>query len=532
MEENKPHNDKSGGKHKHFNKNRNKNRPHSNHNDKNTDNQDPSTETNEEFSESINEITPIAEKENPTPKKVIVLPSKLVENKLVDKDDKTANQQKENNQDKKANPKQKQNNPPKPNKQNDRPKSQMSIPGDSRPDYDPNEKWAVANTDNEPKPEEIAEDTTDNNENNEVIDIGNLVRIGITIGDLNGVGIEVILKTFTDPRVAKLCVPIVYGSAKALAHHRKALNINQIGYNIIEQTNRARPGTLNVLNCWDEDVTIDLGQSNKKMGHYAFKALEIATQDLLKGKIDALVTAPVNKNLVNNDDAPFKGHTEYLTEQSKATESVMLLVSDKLKVGLVTNHIPIKDVARNITPAAIVQKLRIMDHSLRKDFGILRPRIAVLALNPHAGDDGLIGIEEQATISPAIEHARRQENMLVFGPFPADGFFGSHLYAEFDAVLAMYHDQGLVPFKALSFGHGVNFTAGLPIVRTSPDHGTAYDIAGKGIASEESFRTAIFMAIDVLKNRQLYNELRSNPLRKLSNNVRELATAEDEAIED
>ena len=205
------------------------------------------------------------------------------------------------------------------------------------------------------------------------------------------------------------------------------------------------------------------------MGHYAFKALEIATQDLLKGKIDALVTAPVNKNLVNNDDAPFKGHTEYLTEQSKATESVMLLVSDKLKVGLVTNHIPIKDVARNITPAAIVQKLRIMDHSLRKDFGILRPRIAVLALNPHAGDDGLIGIEEQATISPAIEHARRQENMLVFGPFPADGFFGSHLYAEFDAVLAMYHDQGLVPFKALSFGHGVNFTAGLPIVRTSPD---------------------------------------------------------------
>ena len=205
-----------------FNKNRNKNRPHSNHNDKNTDNQDPSTETNEEFSESINEITPIAEKENPTPKKVIVLPSKLVENKLVDKDDKTANQQKENNQDKKANPKQKQNNPPKPNKQNDRPKSQMSIPGDSRPDYDPNEKWAVANTDNEPKPEEIPEDTTDNNENNEVIDIGNLVRIGITIGDLNGVGIEVILKTFTDPRVEKLCVPIVYGSAKALAHHRKA----------------------------------------------------------------------------------------------------------------------------------------------------------------------------------------------------------------------------------------------------------------------------------------------------------------------
>lgn len=525
MEENKHNHEKSGGKNKNF-KHHNKNRPtQQNRSPKPLDSENANNKLDNSELLLTDEIPQVVE--NKPEKRVIVLSNKSTENN----NDTTNNDAKDNKQDNKANPKQKPNNQQKLNKQNDRSKSNVSIHGDSRPDYDPNEKWAITNDNAEKANDEPAEDTTDNN-SIETIEIGSLLRVGITIGDLNGVGIEVILKTFADPRVAKMCVPIVYGSANALSYHRKALNMHQVAYNTIAQADRARPETLNVLNCWDENAEIELGQSKPQMGYYAFKALEIATNDLLKGKIDVLVTAPVNKNLVNTDEAPFKGHTEYLTEKTKTTESVMLLVSGKLKVGLVTNHLPIKEVARNITPAAIVQKLRIMDHSLRKDFGILRPRIAVLALNPHAGDSGLIGIEEQATISPAIEHAKRQENMLVFGPFPADGFFGSQLYTQFDAVLAMYHDQGLIPFKALSFGHGVNFTAGLPIVRTSPDHGTAYDIAGKGVANEESLRAAIFMAIDIHKNRQLYNELRANPLRKISNNIRELATAEDEAIED
>lgn len=381
----------------------------------------------------------------------------------------------------------------------------------------------------------VATDTIDdeNDHNSDTpIDVGDLPRIGITIGDINGVGIEVILKTFADLRVCGFCVPILYGSSRAVSYHRKVLQREDVGYNIIPNPDRAKPKVLNILNCWNEEVSIQLGQATSEAGFYAFRALETATADLEDGKIDALVTAPVNKHLVNSEEVPFKGHTEYLTEKFEAQESLMFLVSGTLKVGLVTNHLAVKDVAKHITEHNIMQKLQIMDNSLRQDFGIVRPKIAVLALNPHAGDSGLIGTEEQNIIIPTLEKAQNKHHLLVFGPFSADGFFGSQLYKQFDAVLAMYHDQGLIPFKSLSFGHGVNFTAGLPIVRTSPDHGTAFDIAGKNVANEESFRQAIYLALDVMKNRENFEEMTSKPLRKRSSYIKGLANAEDEAVVD
>lgn len=344
-------------------------------------------------------------------------------------------------------------------------------------------------------------------------DDSDLPLIGISIGDVNGIGIEVILKTFSDNRLFDYCTPVIYGSARALAYHRKVLRMEEFTYHSINTIEEAKHGLVNVINCWKEDINITIGRHNKQSGTFAFSALEIATQDLQRGALSALVTAPVNKNQISNADNNFTGHTEYLTQKFKATESLMLLVSDKLKVGLVTNHLPIKDVAACLNEKIILQKLQIMYDSLCRDFGLIRPKIAVLALNPHAGDDGLIGREDTEIIKPAVEKAQAA-NKLVFGPFAADGFFGSALYRQFDAILAMYHDQGLIPFKALSFGHGVNFTAGLPIVRTSPDHGTAYDIAGKGIASEESFRSAVFMAIDILRYRQQYAEMHTNPLQR------------------
>ncbi|POY34753.1 4-hydroxythreonine-4-phosphate dehydrogenase PdxA [Solitalea longa] len=338
------------------------------------------------------------------------------------------------------------------------------------------------------------------------------IKVGISIGDINGIGIEVILKSLLDNRILEHCIPIVYGSVKITSFHRKALNIQDFSFNIIQSTDQANPKRANLINCWDEEVKIDIGQQTENGGKYAFRSLEAATNDLLEGKLDALVTAPINKHNIQQEGFDFPGHTEYLQQKAGNDESLMFLVSDDLRVGVVTGHIPVKDVAGAITVEKILAKLRLMDKSLRKDFWIEKPKIAVLGLNPHAGDDGLIGDEEINTIIPAIEEARK-EKILALGPYPADGFFGKGLHNQFDAVLAMYHDQGLVAFKALSFGTGVNFTAGLPFVRTSPDHGTGYDIAGKNQANETSFRKAIYTAIDVVRKRRETAELLENPLK-------------------
>lgn len=355
------------------------------------------------------------------------------------------------------------------------------------------------------------------------------IRIGITIGDVNGIGLETIIKTFVDERMMQQCTPIIYGSSKVLSYHKKVLKADQFAYQTISDANNATPGQCYIINCWQDEINITLGRPNPALGVYAHRALEAATEDLKKGKLHAIVTAPVNKNHLNTPENPFSGHTEYLMQKFNAPDSIMLLVSDTLRVGLVTNHIPIRDVSKSITKNLIIKKIQILNRSLRTDFGIVRPQIAVLALNPHASDSGLIGNEEATIIEPAIEQIKNESNILAFGPYAADGFFGSGMYRRFDAILAMYHDQGLVPFKTLSFGHGVNFTAGLPIIRTSPDHGTAYDIAGKNLAAEDSFRQAIFMAVDIYRNRKNYAEMTASPLER--NQVR-LSDLDDARVED
>lgn len=340
------------------------------------------------------------------------------------------------------------------------------------------------------------------------------IKIGISIGDINSISPEIIIKTFKDERMFKYCTPIIYGSSRVLSYHKKVLQEEDFNYNIITSADRAKTETCNVLNCWTEDVSITIGRPSPEIGQFALRAIESALYDLQEGKIDMILTAPVNKSLLHTNENPFPGHTEYITQKFDGSASMMFLVSNRLRVGLVTNHVPVKDIAKHVSEKLIMKKLRIMNDSLKRDFGIVRPKIAVLGLNPHAGDSGLIGLEDMDIIKPTLEKAKN-ENMLVFGPYAADGFFGMGLYKQFDAVLAMYHDQGLIPFKTLSFGHGVNFTAGLPIVRTSPDHGTAYDIAGKNIASEQSFREAIFMGIDVIRHRQNFDEMTENPLKKV-----------------
>jgi len=341
----------------------------------------------------------------------------------------------------------------------------------------------------------------------------NLPKIGISIGDLNGIGIEIIMKTFADERMFKYCIPIVYGSGKAMAYHRNVLEMESFRFNNISSTEHAKPDTLNVINCWEDAPQINVGTANAELGNYALKALEAVAYDAIEKKIDAIVTAPVNKGLINTDAQPFTGQTEFFTNRSQAPNSLMLMTADHVRVGLVSNHLPISDVASSITKEAILKKLSILNRSLKQDYLIVKPKIAVLSLNPHAGDNGTIGKEDDEIVRPAIEQAK-QEKLLVFGPFPADSFFGSGDYASYDAVLAMYHDQGLVPFKTLSFGEGVNVTAGLPIVRTSPDHGTAFDIAGKNIADPSSFRQAIFEAIAITKNRTQHAEMHANPVKK------------------
>jgi len=336
-------------------------------------------------------------------------------------------------------------------------------------------------------------------------------KIGISVGDLNGIGFEVIIKSLLDNRVLDYFTPIVYGNTKNASFHRKANNITDFSFNVINDVDQANPKRPNLINCWQEDVKITLGEQNEIGGKYAFISLERAVDDLLAGKIDALVTAPINKHNIQSESFNFPGHTEYLQSRTNADDVLMFMLCEDLRIGVVTGHIPVKEVATNITEEAILKKLRLMNDSLKKDFWIQKPKIAVLGLNPHAGDNGVIGHEDNDIIVPAIEKAR-EEGILCMGPYPADGFFAGSTYKKFDGVLAMYHDQGLIPFKHIANRKGVNFTAGLPIVRTSPDHGTGYDIAGKNMASHESFLEAIFAAIHIVRNRRELSELLENPL--------------------
>ncbi|HFB99378.1 MAG TPA: 4-hydroxythreonine-4-phosphate dehydrogenase PdxA [Phaeodactylibacter sp.] len=335
-------------------------------------------------------------------------------------------------------------------------------------------------------------------------------KIGISIGDVNGVGLEVILKTLANPQIVEMCTPIIYGSSKVVSYHKNVLGLN-INFQSIESAQRNYKGRINVVNCWHEDVKITLGNPSENGGKYAFKSLAAATQELKEGFIDALVTAPIHKKGMQETGFQFPGHTEYLTKEFEASESLMLMVNDTLRVGVVTNHLPLKEVAAAVTKEKIIRKLKILNKTLKKDFGIERPKIALLGLNPHAGDSGMLGSEEENIIRPAIIESKKK-GYIANGPFPADGFFGSGQYRKFDAILAMYHDQGLIPFKALSFGAGVNFTAGLSGVRTSPDHGTAFDIAGTNIASPDSFRQALFLAIDIATQRKKFEKMHENPV--------------------
>lgn len=347
-----------------------------------------------------------------------------------------------------------------------------------------------------------------------------LIRVAITHGDTNGIGYEVIFKTFENPDMFELCTPIIYGSPKIATYYRKMLNI-ETNFSIIDNANEAKAGRLNLLSTFDEEVKVEAGVASKEAGTAALKALDRTMTDYRSGLFDVLVTAPINKKNIQSDMFHFVGHTEYIENcVGEGNKALMILMNEGLRVALVTTHLPISNVASAITKEAIIEKATIFFKSLKRDFRISNPRIAVLALNPHAGDDGLLGNEENDTIKPAIEELEAA-GLQAFGPYAADGFFGSGAYRHFDGILAMYHDQGLAPFKALASESGVNYTAGLPIVRTSPDHGTAYDIAGKGIADATSFRQAIFTAINIFRNRADYDEPLTNPLPKLYHEKRD-----------
>jgi 4-hydroxythreonine-4-phosphate dehydrogenase len=335
---------------------------------------------------------------------------------------------------------------------------------------------------------------------------------GISHGDINGIGYEVIIKALMDNAINDMCVPVVYGSPKVAAYHRKALNINNFSFNNIRSVEEANHKKANLINCLDDNIRVELGKSTLHGGEAAFISLERAVTDLKNGKIDVLITAPIDKKNIQSEKFQFSGHTEYLKSKAGADDVLMFMISESMRIGIATGHVPLKEVSEMITLELILKKLRLMNQSLILDFGIRKPRIAVLGLNPHAGDSSLLGKEEAEVIAPAIQQALK-ENLLIFGPFPADGFFGAGSFSKFDGILAMYHDQGLTPFKALSFDTGVNFTAGLPFIRTSPVHGTAFQIAGKGEASENSFRQAIYLACDIFRNRQMYNEIARNPLK-------------------
>jgi len=343
------------------------------------------------------------------------------------------------------------------------------------------------------------------------------IRVGITQGDINGIGLEVILKTFANPEMLDLCLPIIYSSNRTLTYHRKALTeIPGYQINHIDNALRAVENMPNLVDCYDEEIKVEYGKPSKDAGRAAFLALETAVSDLKQGVIDVIVTAPINKENIQSDQFTFPGHTEYLQSAvGEGSKALMILFNEHLRVALVTTHLPLAQVPAALTIDGIKEKLITFNNSLRRDFNIDQPRIAVLSLNPHAGENGLLGNEENTIIKPALKQAADEEHIFCFGPFASDGFFGSEQWRRYDGVLAMYHDQGLTAFKTIAHDDGVNFTAGLPIVRTSPDHGTGYDIAGKGIAHEGSMRAAIFAAIDIARNRARYDVARANPLGKL-----------------
>lgn len=351
--------------------------------------------------------------------------------------------------------------------------------------------------------------------------------IGISCGDVNGIGIEIIVKTFSDNRMLDFCCPVIFCNNKVINFYRKGLADANINFTITKEPNRINYKQVNVFNCWDEEVNINPGILNDIGGKYAVLSLTTAGKALKENMIDGLVTAPIHKSNTQSDTFNFTGHTPYLKNLYGATDVVMFMVAENMKVALLTEHVPVHDVARHITRDAIVSKLQLINNSLKRDFNINKPRIAVLGLNPHAGDEGLIGKEEEEIIKPAIKDAK-QRDVFCFGPYPADAFFARGQYEKFDAVLAMYHDQGLIPFKSLAIGEGVNFTAGLPGVRTSPDHGVAFDIAGQGKADESSFRAAVFKCIDIINGRNEYDEQHKNPLNKISSTI--IANAVDEKI--
>lgn len=339
------------------------------------------------------------------------------------------------------------------------------------------------------------------------------IRVGITHGDINGIGYEVILKAFSDPTMLELCTPVVYGSPKVAAYHRKAMDI-QTNFSIINAASEIQDGRLNIMNCIDDELKVELTKPTPEAGQAALAALERAMGDYQEGLFDVLVTAPINKHTIQSDTFHFPGHTEYIEQRvGEGQKALMILLKNDFRVALVTGHLPVSEISHELSKELIQEKMAIFHRSLKYDFGIDSPRIAVFSLNPHAGDNGLLGKEEQNIIIPAIKEMTAK-GIQCFGPYPADGFMGSGNYTHFDGILAMYHDQGLAPFKALAMDEGVNFTAGLPIVRTSPAHGTAYDIAGKGIASEDSFRQAVYVAIDVFRNRCMEREISARPLRK------------------
>ncbi|MDR1601713.1 MAG: 4-hydroxythreonine-4-phosphate dehydrogenase PdxA [Tannerella sp.] len=342
------------------------------------------------------------------------------------------------------------------------------------------------------------------------------IKVGITHGDINGVSYELILKTFADERITELCTPIIYGSLKIATYYQKAMELPTVSFKMIRTPAEAFDGKVNLINCIDGEIKVELAKSTPESGKASFQALEKAVMDIKNGTIDALLTAPINKHAIWSDAFRFPGHTEYLEShlcKSDSAGSLMILVHDSLRVALVTGHIPLTDVASHLTKQLLTEKLLIFNASLRQDFCIIKPRIAVLSLNPHAGDNGLLGKEESEIIEPAILDAEKQ-GVMAFGPYPPDGFFGSETYRKYDGVLAMYHDQGLTPFKTLAMENGVNFTAGLPVVRTSPAHGTAYDIAGQNKASEVSFRQALYALLDIYRNRARYRHMTRNPLQK------------------
>ncbi|NLE35653.1 MAG: 4-hydroxythreonine-4-phosphate dehydrogenase PdxA [Bacteroidales bacterium] len=334
---------------------------------------------------------------------------------------------------------------------------------------------------------------------------------GITQGDINGIGYEIIMKALSDTSVTDLCVPVVYGSPKVAAYHRKVLNINNFNFYNVRSAAEANPKKVNLINCLGDDVRVELGKSTPEGGQASLAALESAVSDLSGGKIDVLVTAPIDKHNIQSDRFRFTGHTDYLKSKIGSHEVMMLMISESMKIGFATGHLALRDVAGAITVNSLLGKIRLLNSSLLQDFAIRGPKIGVLSLNPHAGDGGLLGSEEKEIIIPAITKAN-EEGILAFGPYSSDGFFGSGAFSRFDAILAMYHDQGMGAFKALAFDTGVNFTAGLPVVRTSPVHGTAFDITGKNEASGNSMRQAIYAAVDIYRNRELYNEITSNPL--------------------